>query len=55
MNARLLEEASVKKQIRQEWSKWEKQREKYPNSVTWWENYVKKKIRYIFIHEGTGR
>jgi len=28
-----------------------KQRGKYPNSVTWWKNYVKKKIRYLFMAE----
>jgi len=51
MNARLLEEASFRKQIQQEWAKWKKQRGKYPNSVTWWKNYVKKKIRYLFMAE----
>ena len=55
MNARLLEEASFRKQIQQEWAKWEKQRDKYPNRVTWWENYVKKKIRYMFMTEGKER
>jgi len=55
MNARLLEEASFRNKIQQEWAKLEKQREKYPNSVTWWENYVKKKIRYIFMTEGKER
>ena len=57
MNASLLEEASFRRQIQQEWAKWEKQREKYPNSVTWWENYsyVKKKIRYIFMTEWNER
>ena len=33
MNATLLEEASFRNQIQQEWAKWEKQREKYLNSV----------------------
>ena len=32
-----------------------KNREKYPNSVMWWENYVKKKITYIFMTEGKER
>ena len=43
MNARLLEEDSFRNPIQQEWTKWKKQREKYPKSVTWWENHVKKK------------
>ena len=55
MNARLLEEESFLNLIQQEWTKWTKQREKYPESVTWWENYVIKKIRYIFMMEGKER
>jgi len=46
---------TLKDQLQQEWPKWENQRKKYSNSVTWWESYVKKKNRYIFMTEGKER
>ena len=55
MNAKLLEEAPFRDQLQQECSKWEHQRKKYPNSVTWWGSYAKTKIRYIFMTEGKER
>ena len=35
--------------------RWRRQEGKYPDMVTWWEKYVKWKIRYIFIQEETAR
>jgi len=55
MNAKLVEEAPFRDQLQQDWSKWEHQRKKYLNIVTWWESSVKKKIQCIFMTEGKER
>ena len=55
MNAEILEDTLFKNKLQQEWAKWKHQRKRYPNSVTWWGQYVKKKIQYIFMTEGKER
>jgi len=55
MNINLLEEANFRDQLQQEWSRWKQQRKKYLNSVTWWESYVRRKIRYMFMTKGKER
>jgi len=55
MNAKLMEEATFRDRLQQVRSKWEHRRKKHPNSVMWWESYVKKKIRYIFMTDGKER
>ena len=55
MNIKLLEEANFRDQLQQEWSRWKQQGKKYLNTVTWWESYVKRKIRYMFMTEGKER
>ena len=55
MNIKLLEEANFTDRLQQEWSRWKQQRKKYLNSLMWWESYVKRKIRYMFMTEGKER
>ena len=45
MNLKLLEEATFRDQLHQEWSRWKQQGKKYQNSVTWWECYVRHTLR----------
>jgi len=51
MNATLLEDTLFRDKLQQDWAKWKHQKKRYPNSVTWWGQYVKKKIQYIFMTE----
>ena len=55
MNIKLMAEVNFRDQLKQEWARWKQQEEKYPKSVTWWESYVKRKIRYMFMTEGKER
>jgi len=55
MNATLLEDIFFRDKLQQGWAKWKHQKKRYPNSVTWWGQYVKKKIQYIFMTEGKER
>lgn len=55
MNVSLLDDTTFKGQLQQEWLQWRQQERKYLDIVTWWMNYVKRKIRYMFINEGKER
>jgi len=51
MNTKLLEDPTIRSCFQQEWT-----REKnYKVMLTWWEKYVKQKIRFLFIQEGIVR
>jgi len=55
MNLSLLDDTTFKGQLQQEWLQWRQQERKYLDIVTWWVNYVKRKICYMFINEGKER
>ena len=48
-------ESSFQHRLQQQRSRCVRQGKNYTNRVTWWERYAKKKIRYLFIQEGTER
>jgi endonuclease/exonuclease/phosphatase family metal-dependent hydrolase len=51
----LLDDTTFKGQVQQDWLQRRQQERKYLDTVTWWVNYVKRKIRYMFINEGKER
>jgi hypothetical protein len=55
MNISVLDDTAFTAHLQQEWLQWRQQERKYLDSVTWWVNYVKRKIRYMFIKEGKER
>jgi len=55
MNVFLLDDTVFRGQLQQEWLQWRQEETKYLDFVTWWVNYVKRKIRYMFINEGKER
>jgi hypothetical protein len=55
MNKSLFDETVIRSRFQQEWARWKMQKRQYPDRVTWWEKYAKKKIRLFCIHEGTER
>ena len=55
MNIKFMDEKSFQHRLQQQWSRWVQQGKNYTDRVTWWERYAKKKIRYLFIKEGTER
>ena len=55
MNTNALEDTTCRSRIQQAWTRWRLQEGKYPDMVTWWEKYVERKIRFLFIQEGTAR
>ena len=55
MNVSLLDDTIFKGQLQQELLQWRQQERKYLDMITWWVNYVKIKIRYMFINEGKER
>ena len=50
-----LEDKTIRNCFQQEWTRWRLQERKHPGRVTWCEKYVKRKIRFLFIQEGTAR
>lgn len=55
MNTKLLGETTYRNRFQQERIRWRLQEGKYPDRVTLWEKYVKRKIRFLFIQERTKR
>jgi hypothetical protein len=55
MNTKLLGETTFRNRFQQEWTRWRLQEGKYPDRVTLWEIYVRRKIRFLFIQERAER
>ena len=55
MSVSLLDDTTFKGQLQQEWLQWGQGERKYLDIVKLWVNYVKRKIRYMFIYEGKER
>jgi exonuclease III len=55
MNVSLLDYTTFNDQVQQEWLQWRQQERKYLDTVTWWVNYAKRKIRFMFNNEGKER
>jgi len=55
MNTSLIDDPHFRDNIKMEWSEWKKHIRRYPSIVHWWEHHVKRKVKYIFVHEGTER
>jgi hypothetical protein len=55
MNTILLQETPFQEKLRHQWERWAQQRKHYPDTVIWWERFVKRKIRHLFLSEGTER
>jgi hypothetical protein len=55
MNTRILKETPFKETVTHKWQTWESLKGKYRDLTMWWEKYVKKELRYLFIVEGTTR
>jgi alpha-galactosidase len=54
-NTKPLEYTITRSRFQQEWTRGRLLERKHPDMVTWWENYVKRKILYIFIQDATAR
>lgn len=55
MNTSLLDDPSYRGEIKKEWSEWIRHIHRYQSISHWWEHHVKRKIKYLFIREGTER
>ena len=55
MNTKLLEAKNITNRFQQEWTRCRLQERKYPDTVMWWQKYLKRKIRFLFIQEGSAR
>ena len=55
MNRKVLEVTTIRSRFQQERTMWKLQEGKYPDMVTWWEKYVRRKIHFLFTQEGTAR
>jgi hypothetical protein len=53
LNTNVLEDPTSRSCIQQEWTRWRLQEGKFPDMIKWWEKYVERKIRFLFIQEGT--
>jgi len=55
MNTSLLDDKQFRDAIKMKWSEWKKHIRRYPSIVHWWDQYVKRNVKYMFIREGTER
>ena len=51
----LLWDTAFQQIIQIQWTNWTTYQKYYPDSVTWWEWYVKQMLLRSFTREGTGR
>jgi hypothetical protein len=55
MNTSFVYESTFQDKLRSQWAKWQRQMKHYSNTLAWWERYVKRMIRILFIQEGAER
>jgi len=54
-NTSLIDDPHCRDHIKMEWSEWKNHIRRYSSIVHWWENHVKRKVKYLFVREGTER
>ena len=55
MNISLLEDNIFRDTLMQLWTKWKTTGKYYPNTTSWWDRYIKQRIRQTFLREGASR
>ena len=53
MNTSFMEDPSCRRKIREEWKEWTKTIKRYLDITQWWTQFVKKRIKRLFIQERT--
>lgn len=52
MNVSLLDDTYIKERFKREWDRMISIKHKFEDINQWWDNYVKRGIKYFFINEG---
>jgi len=55
MNNAYLEEKHFKEKLKTAWNEWKNHIPRFQSIVHWWEQYAKKKMKTLFMTEGTER
>jgi hypothetical protein len=52
MNTSFMEDATFNRKLREGWKEWTPTIKRYPEITQWWTQFVKKRIKSLFIQEG---
>jgi exonuclease III len=55
MNISMLDDGDFYDVMKRLWIRWKMNTRHYPNKTSWWDRYIKKRIKQTFIREGTAR
>jgi hypothetical protein len=55
MNNELLRDPTTKEELATNMREWTQHQHRYTNKVDWWGQYMKRKIKYLYIQRGADR